>query len=98
MVGVATGLQVLVAGGAAVGDRVDVVELQPVTVPAVGAFLAGEVGRVAQVQGGSQGYRDVPPQPGELADLEAVVNRDVQEGVLGKLLGQVDRYRTASRM
>ncbi|HUE59282.1 MAG TPA: hypothetical protein VMO88_06835, partial [Acidimicrobiales bacterium] len=62
MVRVAPGLKVLVAGRATVGDRIHVIHLQSVTFAAVGASLAGEVGRVAEVQGGSQGNGDVPSQ------------------------------------
>jgi hypothetical protein len=51
----AAGLDVVVLGGAVVGDRVDVVVLEAPLGAAVGAGPAGELWGGSEVEGGAQG-------------------------------------------
>jgi hypothetical protein len=91
VVGPAARLEVLIASRPVVGDWVNVIELQSVAFTAVGAFLAVELGRIADIESGTQIGGYVPAEPGEGEDVHAIVQHDVEEGVLGELFGNVYR-------
>ena len=87
----ASGFEVVVLGGAAVGDRVYVVVFEvDVSPAAVGALASGEFGYGAEVEGGFEGGGEVAAEVFDGVDVGAVMQDGFEERVLAEFVGDVD--------